>query len=698
MNMPVIQTYGCDRDTDDELWEFYNRIPEAFWFVQFIGRSMRNVILAAALKIPGGKAVPVGRVQEVEEKAEVETAEGQQAGTETAETTMVEAGEVVGEPLPDGRIMVYRSALEHRAAELVNGIDGPDGLPGIMQHSGELLVVVGKGYLVAHVQTLTTDRDGNDLPPGDYDYEIIEWEVFSTDDLQSRDSHVDELGRKVKIWQKMNAEGNWVDLPEGTHVYPLRDRHPRKKHKVKSAFMAARDSLRRICQYQAALQSIADSRLAMRGLLLIAAEWDIKPPKNWDEERDGEFSFATQLHSAIVAPITSKGSSTGAAPLVAEVPYEYLKDGYAFIDFFSTYDEHITSMIDQDLGRVAIAWDAPTPLMTVDGLQDTNHWNLWAIQESADITTWRPLGSIIAGAVTRYLHHQLVSENYEPDAVRQICAIADTSEIMSKANRVEESCSLHEKSLLSREATVLESGFGVDQMPGEKEMNDTFMRSVALRTSNGNLQVLVLKMLGLIPEDADVGDGSSSSDSGFVGDDGETTPDVTDSETAPDEPSDLLAGAGLLAGFLGFDQEDKIDTDVPEVNARLAILAMAESSALDLVKRAGNVIRHQATPAVKDMVKGLEPWQIPHIVGEDLSWQIWSTYEAERDEGVWGSVFCFRLNAIVGERYGDDVASAVISEVLSIAQKRCFADLTSETILADSRDILSLLPVLVAAE
>ncbi len=599
-------TFGEENGSDGELWMFYDRIPEAFWFVQFVGRNMRNLrLFAGARSVGTADPVPLGRPVDVD----VDGNEEPIAGGESDD----DGGSMV-ETRADGKRIVYESKAEMRAVELLAMIDN---LPALAQRSAELGVVTGRGYLVGHVEVVDDPIEYDDATESkmqggvsayptlellereerisdsdDIDEltDIVRWDVYSTRDLKAT---------KGKDGKKPQWRLGDEDLHPNTYVFPMIDRHPNEYRKAKSAFMAARDALRRICRYQAAQKAMADSRLAMRGLFLIASDWEIPAPAGWDSTKQGEWKFEEYLHQAMIAPLSNPGTSTAVAPLTVSVPYEFLKDGWAFIDFFTSFDDQLCKLIDQDLGRIAIAWDAPTPLVTSDGLTDTNHWNLWAIQESADVTTWRPLGSMFAETVQRYICHQLAIEGYDPASFAHICVHADTSEIMSKANRVEESCTLYDKGLLTGESTVSESGFSVDQMPSKAERDAQFLRQVALRTADGELQDKVLRALGFLDADGNVVFGGAGADGvaaiGAV-DDSDSV-ELGSGEGPPDVPSGLRA-AGVA------------DT------ADLVTVALVESAATELVRSVGNFLRHRLPKDMRAEVDKLEPWQVAPVVGQ----------------------------------------------------------------------------------
>lgn len=637
LTLPALKTGGADRDSDPELWMFYDRIPEAFWFVQFVGRNMRNVRILPATKATGGAdPIPLGTLVHEDEDGNPPSDPDGPGPKE------------LGLTQPDGSVMVYENATERRAAELLAMVDN---FPELNQRAAELLSVVGRGYLVGLVESIesydpqgrrtggsTVGLDNHSDVDLESEAEIVEWRIFSQTDLKKQKDRTGRMRWRL-VGSDDTDEDDW--LHPLTYVFPLIDRHPNEWRRAKSAFMAARDPLRRICQYQAAQQAIADSRLAMRGLLLIAADWQIPEPPDWDVEKQGKWRFEKYLHEAMIAPISNPGSSTAVAPLVVSVPFEFLKDGWAFIDFFSKWDEHLCKMIDQDLGRVAIAWDAPTPLMTTDGLQNTNHWNLWAIQESADVTTWRPLGSHVSSAWSEYLTYQLTIEDFPEEEIARLCAVADTSEIMSKANRTEEACALFEKGLLSAEATVLESGFAPDQMPSDAEALDRWLRQVALRTTNGNLQQTVFEMLGLTPGDIDPVAGADEV--------------LADSQSAPDQPDMSMA---------------------------LSAVALAESAALEFVRSVGNMLRHQIPKGteLRSDVEHLEAWQVAPVLGESETARI---LDAQSDDVVTFSARAFfRLRNYLADMGHPEVHVRMVEQkVREYALAALYQDLSAGVVL-----------------
>lgn len=691
-DLPDLLTYSADRDTEDELWTFYDRIPEAYWFVQFLGRSGRNLRLSAAKKIPGNPdPVPLGKVVHVEEET----------GEFPADVDLTYSSA----PMADGSVIRYESATEARAAELLAMIEAQDGgQAAILQRSFELLAVVGKGYWVGHVEEVSLDADGrlvtDDIAAntGGTITEVSHWDVYSTDDLK-RD-------KVQKRWYLVDSQNKRVMLHKDTHVYALRDRHPRRHTEVKSSFRAARDALRRIAQAQAAMQAIADSRLAMRGLLLVAADWDIAPPDEWDAERDGEWNFADFLHKAILAPISNPATSVAAAPLVVEVPFEYLKDGWAFIDFFSKYDEHLVAMIAQDLDRIAVAWDAPTQMMKPDGYDTANHWNIWAAQESADKTTWRPLGSLISGTASRYLQRQLNGEanidaNIDADEARTICVVADTSGIMAKASRTQEVAEMWDRDLISDDAARGESGFAPETAPSEEEAERRFLRRVLLGSRDESVRRYLLDLLGYedVPEADGAGaaatfpEGPASSD-GPGGPSADGPPDVPDGmRAAASDIGAFARGLGLHHSGADLDHNGLMPTvPLEDLRHQLVAVSLAESCALEAVRRAGNILKQRVPKDMSKVVDKLEPWQVAPLLGVEQASAIWATYDEGRPDTSWSPVTFFRLAEYLSMHFGRAVSEEVVTYALSTAKRRSFDDLGSGSVL-DPHRVLDILGV-----
>lgn len=574
-------------DGEAELWEFYDRIPEAYWFVQFLGRNMRNVRLVAAKKNPGSDPSPVGtRVFDGDDTDGLVFAEG----------TDLDA-------LGGQGVMGYGSATELRAAELVALIEGQGGTEEIMQRGAELTAVVGRGYCVGHVEDDYLTDDGDLVDPVDATARISHWAIYDRSELKKNQTSLD--GAK---WAMQDEKGNWVPLHKDTWVFPLLDAHPRNHHKPKSAFRAGRDTLRRVCQLQAAQTAIADSRLAARGLFLIAAEWNVEEPEWWNKEGNdaGTWDFATWLHQAIIAPLTNPGQSSAAAPITVEVPYEFLKDGFAFIDFYSEFDKHLAGLLSQDLKRWAVVCDVPTSVMTPEGIENMNHWNIWAVQDSTDKLTWRPVTSVITGAfTTNYLRVMLRREGYED--WNDFVVWGDTSEITAKPNRTEEASVLLAKGLLAEDEVLSESGFSPDQKPSQEERLMNFLRAMALKTADPELERVLLRLIG-----ADVGlgaevakalDGAAAPAADPGGAPAEETDSSLPVEGPPAEPSALAAAAGI---------------DVDVWHERLVLVALAESSALEAVRRAGNWLRQRSPKEVRGQLEPMEPWQVPALLGPDI--------------------------------------------------------------------------------
>lgn len=487
----------CRVDSDDELWTFFETIPEANWYTNFVSRNGRQIRLVIARRSShGGDPIPVGRAPNEDEIDE--------------DGAILESGE-------DGPILsfgglVYETATEMAGVEFLASIIDQ---PGMTEHIIQLLSVVGKGYWAR-----VPGHDDADSFGFSIDDEKGEWGSYSTEDLRKNSQGKWEVCRSASDWKEISDTSTlWV--------IPFKKLHPRKRTKIFSSFMAARKTLRRIMKLEAAQSAIADARLAMRGLLVISADWEVDCPDDWDKETQGEWSFVKWLGEAIVAPITGSGTSRSAAPIIVEAPGDDISNSVLLVDFFTEFDSHLSSMVQLDTQRVTLAWDVASTLVTPTGVEDMNHWNMDGITESADTTTWRPMGQLIADTVTKYfLTPALQQEATRPersvddptrpaidideDEIAELCVIADTSAVMAKAIRSKDACAYHEKGLLSDEAAVSEGGFSPDQMPNEEEKLRSAIAGAFARTNDGQVMLRLLeamiRMSGVDAEELGLGD------------------------------------------------------------------------------------------------------------------------------------------------------------------------------------------------
>jgi len=313
-----------------------------------------------------------------------------------------------------------------------------------IQSLGLQLFVVGEAYLVAESKGA---EDGGDLW-----YPIAGREVKKTGStltvvrppqhgggvLEYRDG-VDSLER---IWTPHPADSNEPDAPVRSAIPDLR-----KLEAIRKRMFAE-----------------LDSRLTGAGVWFLPDNLDFPAS---DDNPGGVEGFYQHLTEVMSTAIQDRSSASAVAPNVVPVPADLLDKIKPPVTFWSELDAQLLPMEEATFKSLAQSLDAPVEMMM--GTGESNHWSAWLIAEETIKTHYEPPLNRIADAITRmYLHGAIAAIRPNVDA-RRFAYAFDTGPLRVRADRSTDALALHERHLLSDDATVEAANFPVEEMPDQQE-------------------------------------------------------------------------------------------------------------------------------------------------------------------------------------------------------------------------------------
>lgn len=285
-----------------------------------------------------------------------------------------------------------------------------------------------------------------------------EWYALSS-------TEVSERGGRFKYCDPVS--GGQVELnPASDLLVRIWNPHPRLQWHADSSVRAALPVLREVEKTSQNIAARLDSRLAGPGLLIIPQEVDFA---DGDDAPGGPQGFMEYMARAMEASISNPGSAGAQVPIVAEVPGEQAAN-FSRITFESELSSEVLELRTAAIRRLALALDMPAEIML--GMGESNHWSAWQIEESAYKIHVAPVLDRLGDGITHeYLWPTLRAAGIT-DPERYVVAF-DTTEIVSRPNRLQEILELWDRRLVSNDYVREEAGVPESGVP---EMDETERR------------------------------------------------------------------------------------------------------------------------------------------------------------------------------------------------------------------------------
>jgi hypothetical protein len=208
-----------------------------------------------------------------------------------------------------------------------------------------------------------------------------------------------------------------------------------------------------------------DSRLAGNGIMFVPSEVEFPATESGNTGAPGLVEY---IMDAITASLNNPGQASAQAPLVVTVPGEMIAQ-IQHIDFATAFDAAVVELRTDGLKRLAESLDMPNEIAT-GTMGSANHWSSWQIEETSYKIYVEPLLDRIGDALATFWFHPLLRRMGVPNPERYALAW-DTTEIVSRPNRLEEIKSLYELDLVTGDYVRSEAGVPDDAVPSEEENN-----------------------------------------------------------------------------------------------------------------------------------------------------------------------------------------------------------------------------------
>lgn len=419
-------------DRQKQAWDFYDRIGEAKFALNFIGNNLSQLRLFPAIDDdPSADPIPV-------DEALPRPADGDR------------------EPFPgiDG---ITPELVERCWVEL-RRLRSPQGdAAAILWPLAVNFEAVGECYLVGEP---SRDPDAG---------EDETWDIYSLDEIRVNDGK----------WEVKEGDGQdqWRQLPVATEdqigepsqgtAYVIRMwlRHARWKWRADSPLMGVLEQAEELLILSQQVRAVGRSRLAQNGVFLVPREAysDYADPTDPSKQT----TVADLLVKHFVTPIQDEGSAAAVVPFVLAPPAQYIEQ-VRYVELTRGVDTWASSEREKLLRRLAQGLDIPPEVVL--GIGDMNHWNSWLVDEQTWSANMRPLAIKIVDSLTiGFFRPMLLAAGLAPDIVRRLRLWFDPSAVTSRPDLDKNAQEVFDAGELSGEALRRHRGFTEDDAPSEDE-------------------------------------------------------------------------------------------------------------------------------------------------------------------------------------------------------------------------------------
>jgi len=256
-----------------------------------------------------------------------------------------------------------------------------------------------------------------------------------------------------------------VNLGANDRLFRVWSPHPNDQSKADTAVRPALPILREIEKASMNIAAKLDSRLASNGVWLWPQEADF--PAGDDMPKSA--AIASFIMESMTAALSNPGTAGAQAPIMIEMPFEYIDAASkSHIDFSTALDDQVVDLRNNALNRLAVTLDMPKDVAA--GTQsEANHWSAWQVEESTYKIYIEPLLQRIADALTEHWFRPALRAMGITDVERYVIDW-DTAAIVKRPDATEDMNWLWDNQLISDDARRAASGIPDDAIPDDDEL------------------------------------------------------------------------------------------------------------------------------------------------------------------------------------------------------------------------------------
>ena len=333
--------------------------------------------------------------------------------------------------------------------------DPGGGRSALLSTYGRLMFLVGESYLFVSRDEETQEE---------------QWEFLSTMELRREGDSYRRYKRPSMAQEyKAPSDDDFEPVADDEAVaYRVWRRHPMYSDLPDSTMQAVLDICDEILLLSRTVKGRARSRLAGAGILLIPDGLTMTPvDRNAADEDPDEDPFMAELTEHMTAPITDDSSAASVVPLILRGPAEEIAavTHLQIVDPALLYPE--TGMRLELIKRLAIGLDLPPEILM--GLQDSNHWSAWVIDEQTWKAHLQPVAQYLVDDLTAAYFRPALKQEKVVDFERFTIGY-DAAEIINHPDRTTDAMNAHDRMVISDEAYREAAGFNDEDAPDEAEL------------------------------------------------------------------------------------------------------------------------------------------------------------------------------------------------------------------------------------
>lgn len=397
------------------------------------------------------------------------------------------------------------------------------------------LVIAGEAFIIGRAPTPAEKRAnpalGNEM-----------WEVVSVSEL------VRSGGSLAVQYRAVGSPGGTVPIPLKSTDAAIRvwTADPEQRYEAHSPFKSMLPVLGEIEDATKRIHAQYVSRLTGNGILMLPQGIEFEQPGGRRDPNQAG-AFLRNLVDVAKAAIANPDSPSARLPVVTMVPDELLGKA-EWLTFWSELDATTVENRREAIRRFALGMDLPPEqVLGMGGQTDgqhsgSNHWNVWAIEESTITMHVEPiLDSIVASINTHYLRPAL-RQAFSPIGY-------DTTRLRLRPDRSKEAIELHDRGALSARVMRAENGFDEEDAPDRDERIEFLLWRLANGSANPAQVQAALSELGVnLPLAAVEGESATGPvEAQPPGENNDpavtptTTPSIADHPSRPSTPDSLVA-------------------------------------------------------------------------------------------------------------------------------------------------------------
>lgn len=265
-----------------------------------------------------------------------------------------------------------------------------------------------------------------------------------------------------------------LDLSEegSEELYRLWVPHPVSSALSDSALRATLDTLEDIVSTGREMRAASRSRFSANGVWMIPNGMYLSNGVKSDTDNiDPESNtFAADLTSAILAPISNEGDAGAMAPIILTGHRDDIKaakDG--FLRFDREDSPTLIAKLQAGLTRMGNSLDIPPEV--INGMAEVNHWTAWQIDSSTAKHHIEPSARTMVDSLTTvFVRAALLELKFPPALVDRVRVWFSLGTLTENPNRRQDALDAHDRGAIGGKSLRDALGFGEEDAPSQSEL------------------------------------------------------------------------------------------------------------------------------------------------------------------------------------------------------------------------------------